>query len=79
MTQKINDFYFREQRKYTFTDMQKRFSENTERVLEILLKNGVLKQVGSGKEQDLSELEEEDFALGPVLDNGEKAFISSFS
>ena len=78
MTQKINDFYFREQRKYTFTDMQKRFSEHTERVLEILLKNGVLKQVGSGKEQDLSEMEEEDFALGPDLDNGEKTFVFCF-
>lgn len=58
--------YLREQQWYSFADLKAKFEDDVENVIETLLKNGVLKQVRTTAERDLSELAEETFALGPV-------------
>ena len=75
----LNTVYFREQARYTFAEMERRFSGDAEKMLTVLLKSGVVKQVKrTDEEKDLSELAEEDFALGPVEGGDEKLYTFCF-
>lgn len=79
MNEALRTVYFREQARYTFAEMGQRFSVNTEKILTLLLKNGVVKQIKrTDEEKDLAELAAEDFALGPVEESDEKLYTFCF-
>ena len=75
----LRTVYFREYERYSLADIKKKFSNDTEKMLASLLKNGIVKQVkSSAEEQDLSELAEEDFALGPIEETTDKFYVFCF-